>query len=60
MNSDLKNIITKGLGVLFLMAAIILQNKYSDSYLTWPIIGLCAALAVGLINMDTEDKEKNE
>ncbi|KPQ42110.1 MAG: hypothetical protein MPEBLZ_03342 [Candidatus Methanoperedens nitroreducens] len=56
MNSSLKNIITKGLGMLFIVATVLAR----DAGESWLLIVTFAALAVWLINMDIENKEKNE
>ncbi len=56
MNSSLKNIITKGLGGLFIFATI----RARDAGESWLLVGTFAGLAVWLITMDTENEGKNE
>lgn len=56
MSMSLKTIITKGLGMLFIIATL----KARDAGESWLLIGTFAGLAVWLISMDTENKEKNE
>ncbi len=52
MSINLKNIITKGLGTLFIFATL----RARDAGESWLLIGTFAGLAVWLITMDTESK----
>ena len=54
MSINLKNIITKGLGMLFIVATL----RARDAGESWLLIGTFATLAVWLISMDTENEEK--
>ena len=56
MNNNLKNIITKGLGGLFIFATI----RARDAGESWFLVGTFAGLALWLITIDTENKEKND
>ncbi len=54
MKNSLKNIIIKGLGGLFIFAAL----RARDAGESWLLIGTFAGLAVWLITMDTEKNKK--
>ncbi len=52
MSINLKNIITKGLGMLFIVATVLAR----DIGKSWLLIGTFAGIAVWLITMNTESK----
>ncbi len=54
MSINLKNIVTKGLGMLFIFAAL----RARDASESWLLIGIFAGLAVWLITMDTGNREE--
>jgi len=54
MSINLKNIVTKGLGMLFIVATL----RARDAGASWLLIGTFAGLALWLITMDAENKEK--